>query len=233
MQMPEEESLELSIIMPCLNEEATVAFCVEEAKEFLDTYRIGGEIIVVDNASKDASAKIAREHGARVLTESKRGYGNALRAGIAGSRGRVIIMGDCDTTYDFLHLEEMYRLLADGDCDMVIGNRYAGGMEQGSMSWSHRWGVRFLSFLARARFHTDVYDFHSGLRGLTRRVAEQLAFSAEGMEFATEMIAEAARHHLCILQIPVVLRKCEYGRESKLRTIRDGLRHLGYIIKAR
>lgn len=231
MQMLEREDLELSVIMPCRNEEATIGFCVDEAREFMEKYQIDGEVLVVDNASEDTSAEIAKQHGARVITEDKRGYGNAIRAGIAGSRGRSLIIGDCDTTYDFLHLEEMYRLLAQGHCDMVIGNRYAGGMEPGSMSLSHRWGVRFLSFCGRVRFQTDVYDFHCGLRGLSYSAAKQLTFHTEGMEFATEMIAEAAKQQMHILQVPVILRRCEYGRESKLRTIRDGFRHLGYILK--
>lgn len=230
MQRPEKEGLELSIVMPCRNEEATIGFCVDEAGAFLEKYRLKGEVLVVDNGSVDASARLAEQHGARVITENRPGYGNAIRAGLAASAGNVVIIGDCDTTYDFLHLEEMYRLLAEGECDMVIGNRYAGGMEPGSMSWSHRWGVRFLSWCARARFHTEVYDFHCGLRGLSRSAIEELAFHTAGMEFATEMIAEAAAHGLRISQVPVALRKCEYGRESKLRTVRDGLRHLGYII---
>lgn len=230
MQRPEKEGLELSIVMPCRNEEATIGFCVDEAGAFLEKYRLKGEVLVVDNGSVDASARLAEQHGARVITENRPGYGNAIRAGLAASAGNVVIIGDCDTTYDFLHLEEMYRLLAEGECDMVIGNRYAGGMEPGSMSWSHRWGVRFLSWCARARFHTEVYDFHCGLRGLSRSAIEELAFHTGGMEFATEMIAEAAAHRLRISQVPVTLRRCEYGRESKLRTVRDGLRHLGYII---
>lgn len=230
MQRPEKEGLELSIVMPCRNEEATIGFCVDEAGAFLEKYRLKGEVLVVDNGSVDASARLAEQHGARVITENRPGYGNAIRAGLAASTGKVVIIGDCDTTYDFLHLEEMYRLLAEGECDMVIGNRYAGGMEPGSMSWSHRWGVRFLSWCARARFHTEVYDFHCGLRGLSRSAIEELAFHTGGMEFATEMIAEAAAHRLRISQVPVTLRRCEYGRESKLRTVRDGLRHLGYII---
>ena len=230
MQRPEKEGLELSIVMPCRNEEATIGFCVDEAGAFLEKYRLKGEVLVVDNGSVDASARLAEQHGARVITENCPGYGNAIRAGLAASAGNVVIIGDCDTTYDFLHLEEMYRLLAEGECDMVIGNRYAGGMEPGSMSWSHRWGVRFLSWCARARFHTEVYDFHCGLRGLSRSAIEELAFHTGGMEFATEMIAEAAAHRLRISQVPVTLRRCEYGRESKLRTVRDGLRHLGYII---
>lgn len=217
--------------MPCRNEAATIAFSVDEAADFLKQSSLKGEILVVDNASGDASAALAAAHGARVVREEKPGYGNALRTGIAESRGRVILMGDCDTTYDFGQLGGHYRPLASGECDMVIGNRYAGGMEQGSMSPAHRWGVRFLSFCARRRFDTEIYDFHCGLRGLTRAAAEKLPLRTAGMEFATEMIAEAAKQGLRILQIPVRLRCCRYGRESKMRTIRDGLRHLGYIMK--
>lgn len=230
MRMREEESLELTVLMPCRNEAAAVAACVEEAKEFLRGHGINGEILVVDNASEDGSAALARAHGARVIRAERRGYGNALRTGMENSAGRVIIMGDCDTTYRFGEIGEMYRLLAEGQCDMVIGNRFAGGMERGSMQLSHRWGVRFLSLCGRIRFRTDVRDFHCGLRGLTRKAAETLTFRTTGMEFATEMIAEAARQRLRIGQTPVSLRRCRYGRESKLRTIRDGFRHLTYIV---
>lgn len=232
MKMMTKESLELSVIMPCLNEESTVGHCVDEAWEFIRKYDIKGEVLVVDNGSVDASSIVAARHGARVITESKPGYGNAIRAGIAESLGKVLIVGDCDTTYDFLHMESLYQPLAEGKCDMVIGNRYAGGIGPGAMSLSHRWGVRFLSLCGRIRFHTDVYDFHCGLRGLTRKAAQTLDFHTEGMEFATEMIAEAARCRLCITQVPVVLQKCEYKRQSKLRTIKDGFRHLRYIVKS-
>ncbi len=230
MQMAEKVSLELSVIMPCRNEEATIGYCVDEARQFMENHQINGEVLVVDNGSADASAELARQHGARVVSEERAGYGNAIRTGIGNSKGRVVIIGDCDTTYDFLGLEEMYGLLSQEKCDMVIGNRFAGGIERGSMPLSHRWGVRFLSFCGRVRFQTKVYDFHCGLRGLTRDAAEQLDLCTEGMEFATEMIGVAVNQGLRILQVPVVLRRCKYGRESKLRTIRDGVRHLEYIL---
>lgn len=231
MEMLEKESLELSVVMPCLNEENAVGYCVDEAMEFMTKNRIRGEVLVVDNGSTDKSAVTAQKHGARVISEKRKGYGRAIRSGIANSRGKVIIIGDCDTTYDFLHLEDMYGYLSKGKCHMVIGNRYAGNMERGAMSWYHRVGVRFLSFCGRVRFHTDVYDFHCGLRGLSRKTAEILTFHTDGMEFATEMIAEAAGNNLCIRQVPVELRRCKYQRESKLRTVKDGLHHLRYILK--
>ena len=231
MEMAEKESLSLTILMPCLDEAATVGISIREAAAFLEKYRITGEILLVDNGSTDDSAHLAGKHGARVIAQPKRGYGNALRMGIAHSRGKVIILGDCDTTYDFLHLEELYEMLSSGQWDMVIGNRFAGGMEKDSMPLSHMWGVRFLSWLGRRKIHTNVYDFHCGLRGLTRSAAEKLEFYTEGMEFATEMIAVAVRAGLSVGQVPVMLRTCTQARKSKLRTLRDGLRHLVYIGK--
>ena len=231
MEMREKESMNLTILMPCLNEAATVGISIREAAAFLEKNRICGEILVVDNGSTDGSAKLAESCGARVIAQPKKGYGNALRAGLAHSRGSLVSLGDCDTTYDFFHLEEMYAMLSSGEWDMVIGNRFAGGMEKGSMPFSHKWGVRFLSWLGRRKIHTDIYDFHCGLRGLTRSAAEKLEFHTEGMEFATEMIAVAAKAGLHMGQVPVVLRRCTLARKSKLRTLRDGLRHLVYIGK--
>ena len=221
---------ELSVIMPCLNEENTVGLCVDEALTFIRNHGITGEVLVVDNGSADCSAETALRHGAVVITEPKPGYGRAIRTGLAAGRGSFFIIGDCDKTYDFLHMDEMYDPLERGECDMVIGNRYTGGLKKGAMSFSHRWGGRFLSYCGRKRFHTDVYDFHCGLRGMSREASEKLQLHTDGMEFATEMIAEAAKKRLRIRQVPVILKKCEYQRESKLRTVRDGFRHLRYII---
>ena len=226
MELGEKQSVDITVVMPCLNEECTVGICVQEAFSFMAKHHITGEVLVVDNASADDSAAAAEKAGAKVLRQPKRGYGSAIRTGIEYSRGSVIIIGDCDTTYDFLHLEEMYRMLSAGEGDMVIGNRFAGGMEPGSLPWLHKWGVRFLSRVGRTALHTDIYDFHCGLRGMTRSAAEILEFQTDGMEFATEMIAQAVRPGLSIAQTPVALRKCSYKRKSKLRTIRDGLRHL-------
>lgn len=231
MQMLEKESIDLSVIMPCRNEAQTVGFSIGEAKEFIKKRQLKGEILVVDNGSTDRSAEIAEKHGARVVSEPKCGYGNAIRTGIAESRGSVLIIGDCDTTYDFLHLDALYESLAEHRCDMVIGNRYAGGMEKGSMPLVHYWGVCFLSFCGRKRFGTEIYDFHCGLRGIRREAAEKLSLHTTGMEFATEMIAEAVKNQLCVKQVPVVLRKSYVKRKSKMRTVRDGFRHFIYIIK--
>ena len=221
---------DVSIVMPCRNEENAVGVCVDDARAWLDQSGYTGEILVVDNGSTDHSARVARQHGARVIPESRPGYGFALRRGITGSRGKIILMGDSDTTYDFLHLDSFCAPLLKGKYDMMIGDRFAGGIEKGAMSRSHIWGVRMLSFLARKRFHTDVRDFHCGLRGLTADAAKRLPFRSGGMEFATEMIALAARNGLHIGQTPTPLRRCCQKRRSKLRTLPDGFRHLRYIL---
>lgn len=224
------DNIDLSVIMPCLNEENTVAQCVSEAWNFIEENNLCGEVIVVDNGSEDKSAEQAARAGAMVLKNSVKGYGSAIKTGIAAGRGHVLVIGDCDTTYDFFDIKDIYEMLSNGQYDMVIGDRYAGGMEKGSMPLSHKIGVRILSFLGREKFHTDIYDFHCGLRGMTDNTAKKLNFTTNGMEFATEMIAIASLNGLKIGQTPVKLRKCLKDRKSKLRTIKDGIRHLRYIL---
>ncbi len=230
-----EEQLMLTVLMPCLNEEDAIPPCMDSARrllrECLDGNVSRGEILLVDNGSADRSAEIAGNLGARVITEPVKGYGSALRRGIREAKGKVIIMGDCDTTYDFEASAPMYRMIADEGYDMVIGDRFKGGIEPGAMQLSHRIGVRALSFFGRLRFHTDVHDFHSGIRAMSLEAASQLEFGSTGMEFATEMIAEAAKHGLKIGQLPVRLYRCSKERTSKLNTIRDGVRHLRFILK--
>ena len=227
--MKNETKKTLSIIMPCRNEALTVGICVDEAREMMEEHGIDGEIIVVDNASSDASADVARKHGARVVTENETGYGLAIRRGLSEAKSDILIIGDCDTTYDFSEAYGIYEMLAGG-YDMVIPDRLAGKMEKGAMSMSHVIGVKILSYVGRRRFHTDVRDFHCGLRGLTREALEKTELHTDGMEFASEMIAEGARRKLAIGQMPVTLRNCAHPRESKLRTVRDGLRHLRYML---
>ena len=230
--MPDEENeLDLTLVLPCRDEAAAISACIDEARRFLAQSGLRGELLVVDNCSTDGSGDIAAACGARVIREDRPGYGNALRAGIAAARAPVILMGDCDTTYDFMQIGALYGPLASGECDVMIGDRFAGGIEPGAMPLSHNWGVKALSALARLRFGVDVRDFHCGLRGLTRAAAERMELRAAGMEFATELIAQAARAGLRIGQAPVRLRRCALARSSKLRTIRDGFRHLGYILR--
>jgi len=223
-------NFDISIIMPCLNEEKTVGPCVRSALDIIFKMGITGEVLVVDNGSNDESVHIAKKAGARVVMEQRRGYGLALRRGIRSAGGDVMILIDADTTYDFRDIPKMYYPMAFGKADVIIGDRFAGGMSKGAMSLTHRIGVRVLSFLGRLRFESSVRDFHCGLRGLTRKAAGKMRFHTDGMEFATEMIAEAERRNLKIGQVPVSLRMCRYERVSKLKTIRDGLRHLLYII---
>ena len=223
-----ERKIELSVVMPCLNEARTIKQCIKDAQAFMRRKDVNGEIIVVDNGSTDDSAKIAKVCGARVIAEKRHGYGRALRTGFEAARGEFIIMGDCDRTYDFAHMSRMWKRMQT--CDLVVGDRFKANLEKGAMSLSHNLGVKALSWLGRLRFKTDVYDFHCGIRGMRRAAIEKLKFHTTGMEFATEMIAEAARNGLKIKQVPVDYRNSIKGRRPKLNTIRDGFRHLDYIL---
>lgn len=224
----------LTILMPCLNEEETIAFCIREAQLFIQESGIVAEILVVDNGSEDASGQIARDLGARVVAEEKRGYGYAVRAGIREAEGKYIIMGDCDGSYDFRKLQQILEKLEAG-YSLVVGNRLRGEIEQDAMPFLHRYiGVPVLSWLAHRRFRiNEVQDFHCGLRGFSKEVAQQLKFCTDGMEFATEMIVEFAMAGERICEVPIVLRADKRSGSSHLRTFRDGWRHLKYIIAKR
>ena len=226
------EEKRLTILMPCLNEEETIAFCIREAQQFIQENRMNAEILIVDNGSEDASVQIARELGARVILEEKRGYGNAVRAGIRNAKGTYIIMGDCDGSYGFRNLIPFIKML-DAGYSLVVGNRFCGGMEKGAMPPLHRYvGVPLLSWLARKCFRIEnVRDFHCGQRGFCRETAQKMLFRTEGMEFATEMIVEFAQAGERICEVPIVLRKDRRKGRPHLRTFRDGWRHLRYIIK--
>ena len=224
--------MDLTILMPCLNEEENIAFCIDQAQSYISSRGLTGEILVVDNDSTDRSAKIAAENGARVITEHRRGYGRALRTGLEKASGTVIIFGDCDSTYDFFDLDPIYTPLAAGIADFVTGDRFGGLMEDGAMSFSHRLGVPFLSWCGRLKFGISIHDWHCGLRGIRKDALEKLNLQTDGMEFATEMIAEVARKNLRFKEVPVPLKKAQNERTEKLRTIRDGFRHLWYIVRA-
>ena len=226
----DEKRPDLSVILPCLNEEKNIGRCIAEVSAFAKRRGLTAEVIVVDNGSTDRTARIAASRGAVVIPEKHRGYGRAIRTGLAHSRGNVIVIADGDSTYDLIHLEKFYFPLVSGRADVIIGNRFAGGTEEGAMPLLHRLGVPFLSELGRIRFGVKIRDFHCGLRSLTREAAQRLRLRTDGMEFATELIAEAKRAGLRIGQTPTGLRKPLRARSSKLRTFRDGLRHLSYII---
>lgn len=222
--------MEFTILMPCLNEAETVASCIREARGCIDRLGLDAEILIADNGSDDGSARIARENGARVVCVPEKGYGAALLGGIREAKGKYVIMGDCDGSYDFSRLDAFADALRDGAA-LVVGDRFRGGIEKGAMPFSHRWGAPLLSFLARLRFGTGVRDFHCGLRGFDRQAALGLGLCCTGMEFATELIARFAGTGCRIEQIPTVLRRDGRHGRSHLRPLRDGLRHLRFILR--
>ncbi|MCR5687336.1 MAG: glycosyltransferase family 2 protein [Lachnospiraceae bacterium] len=230
MDQKSERKKTLTVIMPCRDEESTVGICIDEAARMMAGHGIEGEIIVADNASGDASAEVAQAHGAKIVYEQRCGYGYAIRRALSEASGDIILIGDCDTTYDFSEGFAIYEMLAYGGYDMVIADRFAGTIERGAMPLSHVLGVKVLSYFGRIRFRTDVKDFHCGLRGLTKEALAKIRLRTGGMEFATEMIAEASAGGLRIGQTAVTLRKCSYPRKSKLNAVRDGARHLHYIL---
>ena len=221
--------MEFTFLMPCLNESETLEFAIKEAASAIERLKLDAEILIADNDSTDHSAEIALRNGVRVTNVKLRGYGSALIGGIRAARGRYIIMGDCDGSYDFAHPDLFVEELRKG-AKLVIGDRFKGGIEPGAMPWSHKWGVPFLSALARWRFRTDIRDFHCGLRGFDRETALKLNLVCPGMEFATEMIARFAQSGEMIVQVPTPLRKDKRPGKPHVRTVRDGFRHLKFIL---
>ena len=222
-----ERALEVSVVIPCLNEAETIEACVRSALDVLDRSGIAGEIIVADNDSEDDSARLAASAGATVVHEPERGYGSAYLAGFAAARGRYILMADADLTYDFA---EIPRFLAelDGGADMVVGNRMKN-IHPGAMPWHHRYiGNPLLSGFLNLLFRTGVDDAHCGMRALRRDVLPRLDLRTSGMEFASEMVIRAAKEKLVVTQFEI-----EYhprGGESKLSSFRDGWRHLRFLL---
>lgn len=215
--------------MPCLNEEGAVARCVQDAAAWLERRRIRGEVIVVDNGSQDASPSLATKAGARLVLEPHRGYGNALRRGIECARGEYVIMGDCDGTYDFCRLDDVIDELEAG-ADLVIGNRYSEGLDADAMPWAHRHiGTPVLTFLIHTISGANLTDSQCGLRGAKTAALRELQLRSQGMEFASEMIVKAARANLRLAEVPVPYGARRSG-EAKLRLLRDGWRHLRYIM---
>lgn len=225
--------VELTVLMPCLNESESIAFCIGEAKEYIKRTGIQAEILIADNGSTDNSREIAAHCGARVVTVSQKGYGNALIGGIRASNGRYIIMGDCDGSYDFSDLDPLLQKLREG-YSLVVGNRYLGGIGKGAMPFWHRYaGVPVLSWLGRWRYKVKIGDFHCGLRGFDREKALSLGLSCSGMEFATEVIGRFAEEGEPVCEVPAVLRCDRRSGPSHLRTCRDGWRHLRFILSFR
>jgi len=224
------DELELTILMPCLNEAATVAACVDAAQQALRDLGVPGEVLVADNGSTDGSRELAAAHGARVVPVAERGYGAALLAGIEAARGRYVVMGDADLSYDFSEAGRYLDKLREG-YDLVMGNRFDGAIEPGAMPSLHRYvGNPVLSGLGRLFFGSPVGDFHSGMRGFRRDAMTGLHLRTTGMEFASEMIVRASLAKLRIGEVPTTLRPDRRGRPPHLRTWRDGWRHLRFLL---
>jgi hypothetical protein len=222
--------MELTILMPCLNEAATVVRCVAKARGFLERAGIAGEVLVADNGSDDGSQALARGAGARVLDVAERGYGAALLAGIAAARGRYVIMGDADDSYDFSRLEAFVGKLREG-YPLVMGNRFQGGIRPGAMPALHRYlGNPVLSFIGRLFFRAPIGDFHCGLRGFDREKVKALDLRTPGMEFASELVVKAALAGWRIAEVPTTLAPDGRGRPPHLRSWRDGWRHLRFLL---
>ena len=221
---------ELTILMPCLDEAANIGSCIAQARGFLERAGIEGEVLIADNGSQDGSRAVAERAGARVIDVARRGYGSALAGGIAAARGRYIIMGDADGSYDFGELDGFVARLREG-YPLVMGNRFRGGIRKGAMPVLHRYlGNPVLSFLGRLLFRTRVGDFHCGLRGFDRQAVQALRLSTTGMEFASELIVKASLAGWRIAEVPTTLAPDGRGRPPHLRTWRDGWRHLRFLL---
>jgi len=227
------ESVELSVVMPCLNEVETLATCIKKALRAFAENGISGEVIIADNGSTDGSQEIARQLGSRVVPVLEKGYGNALRGGIMEARGEYILMGDADDSYDFSMAAHFLEKLRDG-YDLVMGCRMprgGGTIMPGAMPWKHRWiGNPVLSFIGRLFFKCPVTDFHCGLRAFRKSAYTSMDLQTTGMEFASEMVIKATLKKMRITEVPIILYKDGRSRPPHLRSWRDGWRHLRFMM---
>lgn len=225
--------VDLSIVMPCLNEAETIENCILKAKQSLERLKLNAEIVVADNGSTDGSIDIAERLGARVVHVAEKGYGNALRGGIEAAEGTWIIMADADDSYDFSSIDPFVEKLQEG-YDLVMGCRLpkgGGKIKEGAMPWKHRWiGNPTLSFLGRLFFKSPVTDFHCGLRAFTKGAYRQLGLRTTGMEFASEMVVKASLNSMRVGEVPITLYKDGRLRPPHLRSWRDGWRHLRFLL---
>ena len=226
----ETRPVEVSVVIPCLNEANSLAYCVDKARKALQEAGLSGEVVVADNGSTDGSIEIAEEHGARVIRVTQRGYGAALRAGIAGARGPFIIMGDADDSYDFSDVPRFVEKLREGN-DIVLGNRFRGGIKPGAMPPLHRYfGNPGLTAVLNTLFHAHIGDGYCGMRGFTRSLYDRLDLRSSGMEFALEMVIKSAQIGARMAEIPIVLWPDKRGRAPHLRSFRDGWRSLRFML---
>jgi len=224
------DPVELSIVMPCLNEAETLEVCIRKAQGFLAKHNVAGEVIIADNGSTDGSQAIAEKAGARVVPVKEKGYGNAILGGIQAARGRYIIMGDADDSYDFVNLMPFVEKLREG-YDLVMGNRFRGGILPGAMPPLHYYlGNPVLTGLGRLFFCPEIGDYHCGLRGYSKAAAERMELRTTGMEFASEMVVKASLLKMRICEVPTTLKKDGRNRPPHLRSWRDGWRHLRFML---
>lgn len=223
-------SVELSVVMPCLNEAETLAVCIKKAQGFFKHENIAGEVIIADNGSTDGSQQIAKDLNATVVNVPQKGYGSALRGGIEAANGKFVIMGDADDSYDFNNLMPYILKLREG-YDLVMGNRFKGGIKKGAMPFLHKYlGNPVLSFIGRLFFKSKIGDFHCGLRGFSKEAYYKMELKTTGMEFASEMIVKASLKNLKIAEVPTILSPDGRSRPPHLNTWRDGWRHLRFLV---
>jgi len=223
--------IDVTILMPCLNEEKTIKKCIRDAYKFLNENHINGEILIVDNGSTDNSINLIKQENARLVKCSNKGYGNALRYGFEKSLGKYIIMSDCDASYDLSNLLEFINLL-DEEYDLVMGNRFTGIIEKGAMPFLNKYiGNPLLSKFAKLMFPCQINDFHSGLRAFRRDKILKLNLKSSGMELASEMVIKCVKNNYKLIEIPINLLNNHVNRKPHLRPFRDGIRHVKLIIK--
>ena len=225
-----QEECELSIVLPCLNESETLATCIDKAAAFLQRHKVAGEIVIADNGSTDGSQQIATAHGARVVVVAERGYGAALMGGIRAAQGRFVIMADADDSYDLANLLPFLEKMRAG-FELVMGNRFKGGIQPGAMPPLHRYlGNPVLSGIGRLFFRGPASDFHCGIRGFSKAAIERVDLQTTGMEFASEMVVKASLYGLKIAEVPTTLSPDGRSRPPHLRSWRDGWRHLRFLL---
>jgi len=227
-------NMQISVIIPCLNEARTIERSIRFAEEGIGATGLIGEVLIADNGSSDGSVEIAGSCGARVIHSSIRGYGATLHEGIMASYAGIVAFADADLSYDFRELKKIVTPIVNGKADLVLGSRFNTTMEPGAMSWINRcFGTPFLSFLIRLLFGLKTTDCNSGMRAISRECYLKLKMESHGMEYASEMLAKAGLLSLRYMDIPITFHKDERGRSSHLRRWRDGFKHLGVILKLR
>ena len=224
--------MEVTILMPCLNEENTIEICINKALNFLKENNIKGEVLIADNGSTDRTIEIIKNTDARYIIVDTKGYGSALINGIKNAKGKYIIMGDSDDSYDFTNLMPFIIELRN-NTDLVMGNRFKGGIEKGAMPFTHKLGVPFLTMLGNFIYKTKLGDYHCGLRVFNKERILKLNLECLGMDFASEIIIKSKKANYKIVEIPTTLKKDGRGRKSHLKTFRDGMLHVRCLLRYR